>query len=67
MALVSEIEDPNFALESQNVPRCLHYDEISLGIQNLITGQAFNLMKLINTVKMLMEIWKYLTSSLCCS
>lgn len=49
MALVSIDESPS--LESQNLPRCFHSDEISQLISDATNGISFNMNKLTNIVK----------------
>ena len=50
MALVSIYNDELPLIESQNLPRCFHSDEISQFISDVIDGIPINMNKLINIV-----------------
>jgi hypothetical protein len=50
MALVSIYNDELPLLESQNLPRCFHSDEISQLISDAVDGLPININKLTNIV-----------------
>lgn len=50
MTLVSIYNSENDVLESENLPRCLHSDEISQMISDAIDGIQINMNKLNNIV-----------------